>query len=104
MSGQAQAYASHLEDEIQTMKYRLSYEFVRPDPFYHGGYADLRTIKQNQLKQLSTKPVLLAPLLDGFYWLVYKAYWTVFMGLVWLGYAVGDQLRELTPERSTNER
>ena len=73
----------------------MQYELIKPDPFYRGKVANRQAIKLKRINYLSNRPVWIAPLLTLFFVMVYKAYWTLFKGVVWVGEAVGKELRYL---------
>lgn len=75
---------------------RLDYEFVGADPFYHGeAIANAQALRRKQMAKIGKSPVYLIPIMNLLWGFIYRVYWTPFMGLVWLGYAVGDYLRPL---------
>lgn len=78
------------------MNYKIhAYEFIGTDPFYHGATADIHALKRERMAELRSKPVVLEPILNLLFAGVYKLYWTLFMCIVWIGYAVGENLRKL---------
>lgn len=72
----------------------LVYEYTN-DPFCKGQPTTLDTLKQQRIAESANKPSILEPALHYLFLGLFKAYWTAFMGVVWVGYRLGEYLEEV---------